>query len=511
MTTLFNKLLSSVNQNKKFFRADILAGITVALALVPEAIAFAFVAGVTPLISLQTAIIMALVAAVFTGRPGMISSSTAAIAVVLAPLIASYGNEYLFACVLMMGVLQVLCGVLRLGKFTRIIPYPVVLGFLNGLAILIFKSQFELFKVGGEFLPMLDFVIMMGFVGVTMLIIQFFPRITKAVPSALVGIGAMTVVAVLMDMQGVYHLQTVADFAGGLVVGELPKFHIPEFVWSLENLKIIFPYAVVASLAGLTEATLTLRVLDEMTGTRGKMNKEYFAQGLGNLVVGVFGGMGGDAMVGQSIINTQSGGRTRLSGITAGLGLLLFLLFAAPAVNAIPLASLVGLMFMVVISTFKWETFKYKGKLPTSDIIVVLLTSIATIIFDLATAVIIGVIVSALVFAWEKGKHIEVRISMNKRGEKIYKINGVLFFGSSLEFKNAFDVENDPESVIIDLKYGKIMDTSSIEAINSVVERYQAAGKKVLVTRAAESCRALLKNAEDLTVIDSCDDYDPTA
>jgi len=240
------------------------------------------------------------------------------------------------------------------------------------------------------------------------------------------------------------------------------------------------------------------------------MNKEYFAQGLGNLVVGVFGGMGGDAMVGQSIINTQSGGRTRLSGITAGLGLLLFLLFAAPAVNAIPLASLVGLMFMVVISTFKWETFKYKGKLPTSDIIVVLLTSIATIIFDLATAVIIGVIVSALVFAWEKGKHIEVRTSMNKRGEKIYKINGVLFFGSSLEFKNAFDVENDPESVIIDLKYGKIMDTSSIEAINSVVERYQGAGKKVLVTRAAESCRALLKNAQELTVIDSCDEYDPT-
>jgi len=224
MTTLLNNILGSLNQNKKFFRADILAGITVALALVPEAIAFAFVAGVTPLMSLQTAIIMALVAAVFTGRPGMISSSTAAIAVVLAPLIAAYGNEYLFACVLMMGVLQVLCGVLRLGKFTSIIPYPVVLGFLNGLAILIFKSQFELFKVGGEFLPMLDFAIMMGFVGLTMLIIQFFPRITKAVPSALVGIGAMTIVAVLMDMQGVYHLQTVADFAGGLVVGELPKF-----------------------------------------------------------------------------------------------------------------------------------------------------------------------------------------------------------------------------------------------------------------------------------------------
>lgn len=504
------KILESLKLNKKYFKADILAGITVALALVPEAIAFAFVAGVTPLMSLQTAIIMSLVAAVFTGRPGMISSSTAAIAVVLAPLIAQYGNEYLFACVLLMGVIQVLCSVFKLGKFTSIIPYPVVLGFLNGLAILIFKSQFELFKVGGEFLPMYDFLIMMGFVLITMLIIHFFPRITKAVPSALVGIGAMTIVAVILDMQGVYHLQTVADFAGGLVVGKLPKFHVPDFVWSLENLKIIFPYALTASLAGLTEATLTLRVLDEMTSTRGKMNLEYFAQGIGNLVVGFFGGMGGDAMVGQSIINTQSGGRTRLSGIVAGLGLLLFLMFASPLVNAIPLASLVGLMFMVVISTFKWETFKYKGKLPTSDIIVVLLTSIATIIFDLATAVIIGVVVSTLVFAWEKGKQIEVRTSINKKGEKIYKINGVLFFGSSLEFKNAFDVENDPESVIIDLKYGKIMDTSSIEAINSVVERYQGASKKVLVTRAAESCRALLKNAEELTVIDSCDEYDPT-
>tara|TARA_Y100001970_G_scaffold290368_1_gene423869 strand:+ start:3195 stop:4718 length:1524 start_codon:yes stop_codon:yes gene_type:complete len=505
------KILESFKLNKKYFRADILAGITVALALVPEAIAFAFVAGVTPLMSLQTAILMALVAAVFTGRPGMISSSTAAIAVVLAPLIAQYGNEYLFACVLLMGVLQVLCSVFKLGKYTRIIPYPVVLGFLNGLAILIFKSQFELFKVDGSYLPFMDFGIMLFFVAITMLIIHFLPRLTKAIPSALAGIGLMTLVAVFLDTQGIYHLQTVADFAGGLLVGTLPSFHIPEFVWSLESLKIIFPFAVTASLAGLTEATLTLRVLDEMTGTRGHMNKEYFAQGLGNLVVGFFGGMGGDAMVGQSIINTQSGGRTRLSGITAGLGLLVFLMFAAPVVNAIPLASLVGLMFMVVVSTFKWETFKYKGKLPTSDIVVVLLTSMATIIFDLATAVVIGIIVSALVFSWEKGKQIEVRTSLNKRGEKIYKINGILFFGSSLAFKNSFDVQNDPEKIIIDLKYGKIMDTSSLEAINSVVERYQAVGKKVLVTRAQETCRALLKNSSELTVIESSDEYDPTS
>lgn len=510
MINFIPNLKASFAENKHFFRADVLAGITVALALIPEAIAFAFVAGVTPLLSLQTAVMMALLAALFTGRPGMISSSTAAIAIVLAPLIALHGLEYLFATVILMGIIQILLSVFKVGKYTRIIPYPVVLGFLNGLAVVIFLSQWNQFKVDGVWLPPLDFSIMFGFVVLTMGIIHWFPRITTFIPSALVAIGCITITSYLLNVFGVYHLLTVADFAGMHITGELPLFHIPAIDLSWEMLSIIFPYAIIASLVGLTEATLTLRVLDEMTNTRGKINKEFFAQGFANFVNGFFGGMGGDAMVGQSIINTRSGGRTRLSGLVAGFSLLLFLLFAAPLVNAIPLASLVGLMFMVVISTFKWESLKYRGKIPPADIFVVILVTVVTVFADLATAVIAGVVIATVIFAWEKGKQLEFRVSTNAKNEKIYKVNGVLFFGSTQDFKDFFDPTNDPDSVIIDLKYGKLMDTSAIEAINSVVERYEKAGKKILVTRAAKNCQQLLKNAQSLTKIESSEKYDPT-
>jgi len=488
----------------------VLAGVTVALALIPEAIAFAFVAGVTPLLSLQTAAMIAIIAAIFSGRPGMISSSTAAIAVVLAPLIALHGLEYLFATVVLMGLIQILLAVFRVGKYTRIIPYSVVLGFLNGLAIVIFMSQWSQFRVDGAWLPPLDFAIMLGFVLLTMGIIHWFPRVTKAIPSALVAIGVVTLTGYLLDVFGVYQLLTVADFAGMNITGELPLFHIPMVELSLETLWIILPYAVIASLVGLTEASLTLRVLDEMTNTRGRINKEFFAQGFANFINGFFGGMGGDAMVGQSIINTKSGGRTRLSGLVAGISLLLFILFAAPLVNAIALASLVGLMFMVVISTFKWESLKYRGKIPRADFFVIALVTIVTVFADLATAVIIGVIVSTIIFAWEKGKHLEFRVGTNAEGERVYKVNGVLFFGSTQNFKDYFEPEHDPDVVIIDLKYGKIMDMSAIEAINSVVERYERAGKRALVTRAAKNCQQLLKNAESITNIDSSNEYDPT-
>lgn len=510
MYNVFTSARTSFQANKHYFRADILAGITVALALVPEAIAFAFVAGVTPLLSLQTAAMIAIIAAVFSGRPGMISSATAAIAVVLAPLIALHGLEYLFATVVLMGIIQILLGVFRVGKYTRIIPYPVVLGFLNGLAIVIFMSQWEQFKIDGAWLPPVDFAIMGGFVLLTMAIIHWFPRLTRAVPSALVAIGVVTLIGYLLDLWGIYELLTVADFAGMHVTGELPLFHIPMVELSLETLRIIAPYAVIASLVGLTEATLTLRVLDEMTNTRGKINKEFFAQGFANFVNGFFGGMGGDAMVGQSIINTNSGGRTRLSGLVAGFGLLAFLLFAAPLVNAIVLASLVGLMFMVVISTFKWESLRYRGKIPPTDFFVIGLVSVVTIFADLATAVILGVVVSTIIFAWEKGKQLDFRVDVNKKGEKVYKVNGVLFFGSTQTFKDYFQPEQDPDSVVIDLKYGKIMDTSAIEAINSVVKRYERAGKQVLITRAAENCRQLLLNADSITSIKSSNEYDPT-
>jgi SulP family sulfate permease len=508
--THFQKLQNRFNNNKKYFKNDFLAGVTVALALIPEAIAFAFVAGVSPIISLQTAVVIGLVAATITGRPGMISSSTAAIAIVLAPLIAQYGLEYLFATVILIGIIQVLMGVLKLGKYTSIIPHPVVLGFLNGLAIVIFLAQWRQFKVDGEWLSTPHMMIMLGFVALTMLIIHFFPKLTKAVPSSLVAIGALTGISVLLAKFGIYELQTVQDFAGIELKGGLPSFYIPQVELSWELLEIIFPYAFIASLVGLTEATLTLRVIDEMTDTKGKTNKEYFAQGFANVVNGFFGGMGGDAMIGQSIVNIKSGGRTRFSGIVAAVALMMFIMFASPLVNAIPLASLVGLMFMVVISTFKWESLKYGKTIPKQDFIVIVAVSLITVFQDLATAVIIGVLLSTVIFAWEKGKKLYVNTQVGKDKSKIYKINGVLFFGSVLNFKQFFDVKKDPKTVILDLKYAKVMDHSALEAIDKVAEKYKKAKKTFIVTRAGDSCRQLLANAEEITSIVIDDDYDPT-
>lgn len=509
MKSIYSKMKSSLYKNKKYFRADILAGITVALALIPEAIAFSFVAWVPPILSLQWAVVMALVAAVFTGRPWMISSSTAAIAIVLAPLIASYWLDYLFATVILMWIIQIVISIFKLWKYTRIIPYPVVLGFLNWLAIVIFLSQWDQFKVDWAWLPAFDFWIMFAFVVFTMLIIHFFPKITKKIPSALVWIWIITLVAFLLEYFDIYHLRNVSDFAQMHITWEMPKFYIPNIELSLEVLKVIFPYAMIAALVWLTEATLTLRVLDEMTNTRWKMNKEYSAQWIWNLFNWFFGWMGWDAMVGQSIINTQSWWRTRLSWIVAWVWLLLFLLFAAPVVNAIPLASLIWLMFMVVISTFKWETFKYKWKIPISDIIIIITVSIATVFTDLATAVIIWVLLSTVIFAREKWKKLEIRDSKNLKWEKIYRVNGLLFFWSSQIFKDFFQPETDPDQIIIDFKYWKILDTSSLEAIDSIVNRYEKLWKKVLITRVWDSKR-ILKNSHDITKIQFSEVYDPS-
>lgn len=520
---MYSYLVNLFAHNKQYIKPEFLSGVTVALALIPESIAFAFVAGVTPLLSLQTAVMIGLIAAILTGRPGMISSSTAAVAVVFAPLIAIHGLEYLFATVVLTGVIQILIGVFKLGKYTSIIPHSVVLGFLNGLAILIFIAQWSQFKVsktvivdGVEVVQKVwmatpDFLIMFGFVVLTMLIIQFLPKLTKAVPSTLAGIVIVSVISMLLAKFGIYELQTVQDFAGEAIKGELPKFGIPIVPLTYETLQIIFPYAFIAGLVGLTEATLTLKVIDEMTDTRGKMNKEYFAQGFANFVNGFFGGMGGDAMVGQSIINIKSGGRTRFSALVAAILLFVFLMFASPVVNSIPLASLVGLMFMVVISTFVWETFKYCKKIPTQDLLIIVVVSIATIFTDLATAVVIGVILSALVFAWEKGKKLSVKVQYNEiKGYKIYKINGIIFFGSIDSLKNIFEYKTDPKEIVLDLKYAKVMDYSAIEAINSIALKYTDLGKKFKVTRAGENCLALLKNAENITAITIVEHYDPT-
>lgn len=506
-------MFSGFPTEKKQIKDDVLSGITVALALIPEAVAFAFVAGVSPLISLQTAVVIGLVAAILTGRPWMISSSTAAIAIVIAPLVASYGLEYLFATVLLIGFIQCLLGFFKTWKYTSIIPYSVVLGFLNGLAIVIFLAQFDQFMVnqtvfinGVEtivrtWLPLMDLVIMGGFVLLTMAIIHRFPKLTKAIPSSLVGIGFVTIISVLLNYFGIYHLQTVQDFAGMPLVGALPGFHIPQVPWTRETLKIILPYAIVAALVGLTEATLTLKVIDDMTDTKWTMNKEYRAQGFANIINGFLGGMGGDAMIGQSIINIKSGWRTKLSGIVASLGLLFFILFAGPVVNNIPLASLVGLMFMVVISTFEWETLKYRGKIPHKDLIVIIVVSVVTIFVDLATAVIIWVLLSALIFAWEKGKALSVSRTV-EGATTTYYINGIIFFGSVETMKTLFSVNKDTNDVIVDLSDAKVMDFSAIEALNSLGKKYIATGKRLHLRHPGKNCRLLLESAQSITALD---------
>lgn len=506
-------IIEKFNDNKKYFRGDILAGITVALALIPESVAFAFVAGVSPIISLQTAVMIGFIAATFTGRPGMISSSTAAISVVFASLIAQHGLEYLFATVILMGLIQMSVGFLKLGKFARIIPYPVMLGFLNGLSIVIFIAQWALFKVdklvmvnGVEmlqkvWLPSTDIIIMLVFVVFTMLIIHLLPKYTKAVPSSLVAIIVMTIIAVILDKNG-FHLQTVRDFAGMELKGGLPKFHIPQVKISLEMFKIITPYAVIAALVGLTEAVLTLQVIDEMTDTRGNTNKECIAQGLANTVNGFFGGMGGDAMIGQSIINVKSGGRTRISGLVAAGSLLMFIMFGSSIINVIPLVALVGVMFMVVVGTFEWQSLRYRGKIPMQDIMVIIVVSVITIFADLATAVISGVILSALIFAWEKGKIIYVNIEDNEDGSRTYKVNGSIFFGSVLNYKELFHMEDDPEHVIVDLKYAQVMDHSGLEAVDSIAAKYREAGKTMTLIRLSEQSIRLFDNARTITTVE---------
>lgn len=484
---------------------ELLAGLTVALALIPESVAFAFVAGVSPILSLQTAVVIGVVAAIFTGRPGMISSSTAAISVVMAALVASHGLEYLFGAVILMGLIQLLIGVLKLGKYARMIPYPVMLGFLNGLSIVIFTSQFELFKLnttsGREWIQGLDMAIMLVLVLLTMGIIQFFPKLTKAIPPSLAGIIILTLIAVSLGNFTGYHLQTVQDFAGMTLKGGLPKFYIPQLPLNLETLQVIFPYAFIAGLVGLTEAVLTLRVIDEMTDTKGNTNKEIVAQGLANLVNGFFGGMGGDAMIGQSIINVKSGGRTRLSAFVAPVVLLLFIMFGSSIINLIPLAALVGVMFMVVVGTFKWESLKYRGKIPKQDIVVMLAVTGITIFSDLATAVIAGVILSALAFAWKKGSEADAQVIDNEDGSRTYKLSGSIFFGSVLNFKDLFTPNQDPEVVIFDFENAKVMDYSGVEAINAMVEKYDLLGKKITLVQVGSYSRNLFKKANELTII----------
>lgn len=493
---------------------DVLSGLTVALALVPEAVAFAFVAGVDPMVGLYAAFIMGFMTSIFGGRPGMISGATGATAVVMVSLVAVHGVQYLFAAVLLVGVLQITAGLLKLGKFIRIVPHPVMIGFVNGLAIVIFMAQLGQFKapdINGvmTWLPQGQMMIMLGLVALTMAIIYFLPKLTKAVPSSLVAIVVVTALTQVLHLDTrtvVDFLRTMSGDMGATLAGELPTFALPAVPFNFETLQIVFPYALIIAAIGLIESLLTLTVVDEMTNTRGKGNRECIGQGLGNLTCSVFGAMGGCAMIGQSMININSGGRGRLSGITAAVALLCFILFTATWIEMIPLAALVGVMFMVVIGTFEWATFKLARRVPKQDFFVIILVTIVTVLTDLAVAVGVGVVVSALMFAWQHAKHINAVTSINEEGSKVYQINGPIFFGSAANFSELFNAQDDPQDVIIDFAQSRVVDHSAIEAIETVAERYSKLGKTLHLRHLSQDCRALLTKAGSLIEINVKED-----
>lgn len=485
---------------------EILSGLTVAFALVPEAVAFSIIAGVSPLVGLYSAFIIGLITSILGGRPGMISGATGAIAVVVVSLVAMHGIEYLFAAVLLMGAIQILVGLLRLGKLIRLIPHPVIYGFLNGLAIVIFMSQFSQFKVINaagveEWMIGTSLYIMLGLVLLSMLIIYFLPKITKAFPSSLAAILTISAIVIF----GGIDTRTVGDIAS--IGGGLPEFHIPMVPFNWESLQIIFPFSLIMAMVGLLESLLTLTVIDEMTESRGKGNKECIAQGVANITTGFFGGMGGCAMIGQSIINVSSGGRFRLSGIVAAVSLLMFILFASSWIELVPMAALVGLMFMVAIGTFEWASMKIFRKVPLTDVIVmVLVTLVTAVLHNLALAVLIGVVISALAFAWENAKRIRARKYIDDNGYKHYEIYGPLFFGSTAAFGEKFDVMNDPEHVVIDFNESRIMDHSAIEAVHKITERYAKLGKKAHLRHLSDDCRKLLDNADAIIEVNHFED-----
>lgn len=493
-------------KQKVDYKSEILSGITVALALVPEAVAFSLIAGLSPLTGLYAAFTIGLVTSVLGGRPGMISGATGAIAVVIVSLAKSHGVEYIFAAVVLAGVLQIAAGLFRLGKFIRLVPHPVMFGFVNGLAIVIFMAQLDQFKFMGDdgvmhWLTGTPLYIMLGFVLLTMLIIWGLPKITKAIPASLTAILVVTAIILGFNIE----TKNVGDIAS--ISGGFPPFHIPEIPFTWEALTVIFPYSLIIAGVGLTESLLTLNLVDEITQTRGRSNKECVAQGAANVVTGFFSGMGGCAMIGQSLINISSGARARLSGIVASILLLVFIMFFAEYIEQMPMAALTGLMIMVAIGTFEWASLKTFGKMPLTDIIVMVLVAAITLIFhNLALAVLIGVIVSALKFAWENATRIRARKRVDEDGVKHYEIYGPLFFGSVAAFNEKFDVPNDPNEVIIDFAESRVADMSGIEALNKLTERYHKAGKKLHLKHLSPDCRTLLKNAEQIIDVNIYED-----
>ncbi|WP_432798661.1 SulP family inorganic anion transporter [Poriferisphaera sp. WC338] len=568
MFNLFSKRPYSIKD-------EVLSGLTVALALVPEAVAFAFVAGVSPIIGLYSAFIIGLLTAILGGRPGMISGATGAMAVVVVALVAMHGVEYLFAAVILAGLIQITIGLCRLGKFIRIVPHPVMLGFVNGLAIVIFMAQFESFKtltpLGTKvFLTGPNLFIMLGLALLTMVIIFGLPKLTRAVPASLAAIlvvatlgaslnyfqpfgesiraatvsdvlndsvKANAVAAAKKDAQEDAVQVALADGAAAAanlgkisqdeisrilsetetvtIAGGLPTFHLPQIfpdnvftgkgLWAA--ILIVLPYSLILAGVGLIESLMTLSLIDEITETRGRGNRECIGQGIANVTCGFFGGMGGCAMIGQSLINVNSGGKARLSGIVAALGLLCFVLFLAPLIEMIPIAALVGVMFMVVIGTFEWTSLRTFGKIPAEDVFVmVLVAGYTAIMHDLATAVILGVIVSAIVFAWKHAKNVFADVKVDELGQKVYQIHGPLFFGAVHSFRDLFDPKNDPDEVVVDFYYSRVYDHSGLEAIHKLSERYRAEGKRLHLRHLSVECQELLRKAGDLVEIDISND-----
>ena len=496
-------------------RIELLSGLTVALALVPEAVAFAFVAGVHPLVGLYAAFLVGLITALIGGRPGMISGATGSLAVVMVALVAQHGVEYLFATVVLMGLMQIFAGVMQWGKFIRLVPHPVMLGFVNGLAIVIFLAQMSQFKVpgtmvdtghgmgGGEWLSGQSLYLMLGLVAATMAIIWLTPRITRLIPAPLAGIGIIAALVIGFGLD----VPRVGDLAS--IQGGLPEWHIPMVPLTWETFEIILPYAVILAAIGLIESLLTLNLVGDLTGKRGGASQECIAQGVANTVTGFFGGMGGCAMIGQSMINVKSGGRTRVAGIAAAVFLLLFILVGSSVIELIPLAALVGVMFMVVIGTFAWNSLTILRKVPLMDAFVIILVTVVTVMEDLAVAVVVGVIVSALAYAWNNARriHASTRQSVREEGAKVYEVHGPLFFGSADGFAELFDVENDPEVVIVDFADSRVVDQSALQAIEAMAAKYEAAGKRLQLRHLSRDCHRLLTKAGHL-MVDSDDDPD---
>lgn len=477
------------------YKNEILAGLTVAMTMIPESLSFAILAGFPPLTGLYAAFIMGLVTAVLGGRPGLVSGGAGATVITLIALMKLHGLEYVFAAVVVAGIIQITVGIFKLGKFVRLVPQSVMYGFVNGLAIVIFMSQLDQFKVRetGEWLSGTALYTMLGLVALTIGIVWLWPKITKAVPASLVAILAVFGIVLICGVQ----TKTVSDIAS--VAGGLPPFHIPQVPFNFETLQIVFPFGLIMAMVGLTEGLLTLNLVDEIVGNKGNGNRECVAQGSANILNGFFFGMGGCPMIAQTLVNLSAGARARLSAIIAAFTILLIILVGAPVIGKLPMAALVGVMMMVAIGTFEWSSLRVINKMPKSDIFIgVVVAAVTVLMHNLALAVLIGVILSALVFAWESARRIRARKHIDEDGVKHYEIYGPLFFGSTAAFLEKFDVQDDPQMVVIDFKDSRISDMSAIDAVHKITERYRKLNKKVTLRHLSADSRLLLRNAGNI-------------